>query len=217
MSWRCHDLSNSRRTDSSGGPDIRAIRYNRSALVYQNVRRLAFAPDSSVLDTGSRAQCATGELPMRRIIDTLFAIVLVGVLAGVAMHYKHERRFEQDVMVTRSEVRRFQAQIMVQSALEKVPLSKRGYPLSIETQWFGGKLPKNLLLGAGYPWVEIASADQRNRTHPARRMATDRTLAQFWYNPNSGVVRARVPDSVSDATALRLYNEINDSSVSRVY
>ncbi len=48
-------------------------------------------------------------------------------------------------------------------------------------------------------------------------MDTNRQLAQFWYNPNTGVVRARVPDSVSDATALRLYNRINDSTVSRVY
>lgn len=154
---------------------------------------------------------------MRLIIDSLFAVVLVAVLAGVALHYKQERRFEQDVAGTRAEVRRFQAQIMVQSALEKVPLSQRGYPLTIETRWFGSTLPSNLLLGPAYPWVEIASADQRNRTHPVRRMATDRKLAQFWYNPNSGVVRARVPDSVSDATALRLYNEINDSAVSRIY
>ncbi len=154
---------------------------------------------------------------MRVIIDSLFAVVLVAVLAGVALHYKQERRFEQDVAVTRAEVRRFQTQIMVQSALEKVPLSQRGYPLSIETGWFGGKLPRNVLLGPAYPWVEIASADQRHSTHPATRMATDRKLAQFWYNPYSGVVRARVPDSVSDATALQLYNEINDSAVSRVY
>ena len=154
---------------------------------------------------------------MRRIIDSLFAFVLVGVLVGVALHYQHKRRFEQDVSVTRAAVRRFQAQIMVQSALEKVPLSQRGYPLTIETRWFGNTLPSNLLLGPAYPWVEIASADQRNMTHPPRRMATDRKLAQFWYNPNNGVVRARVPDSVSDATALRLYNDINDTAVSRVY
>ncbi len=154
---------------------------------------------------------------MRRIIDILFAIVIVCVLAGVALHYKRERRFEQDVSMTRKEVRRFQAQIMVQSALEKVPMSQRGYPLLIEPRWFGENLPRNLLLGPAYPWVEIASVDQYGRTHPARRMATDRKQAQFWYNPHSGVVRARVPDSVSDATALRLYNEINDSDVSRVY
>ncbi len=154
---------------------------------------------------------------MRRIIDILFAIVIVSVLAGVALHYRHERQFKQDVSMTRAEVRRFQAQIMVQSALEKVPLSQRGYPLSIETRWFGGNLPNNLLLGPAYPWVEFASVDQYDRTHPARRMAIDRKQAQFWHNPNSGVVRARVPDSVSDATALRLYNDINDTAVSRVY
>ncbi len=154
---------------------------------------------------------------MRRTIDILFAIVIVCLLAGVALHYRHERRFELDVSTTRAEVRRFQAQIMVQSALEHVPLSQRGYPMVIEPRWFNGHLPRNLLLGPAYPWVEIASADQSDKTHPVRRMATDRKQAQFWYNPNSGVVRARVPDNVSDATALRLYNEINDSHVSRVY
>ena len=72
--------------DPSEASDIRAIRYNRSALARRRVCRLAFAPVWSVLDTGSRAQCATGGLPMRRIIDILFAIVLIGVPAGVAMH-----------------------------------------------------------------------------------------------------------------------------------
>lgn len=154
---------------------------------------------------------------MRLIIDSLVAMMLVGVLAGVALHYRREQVVEQQVTMTRAEVRRFQAQIMVQAAMEKVALSQRGYPLSIETRWFGGDLPSNLLLGPAYPWVEIAPETQRDMVHPPRRMATTRNLAQFWYNPNTGVVRARVPDSVSDATALRLYNEINDSDVSRVY
>jgi hypothetical protein len=31
----------------------------------------------------------------------------------------------------------------------------------------------------------------------------------FWYNPALGVVRARVPRTLSDAEALELYNEVN--------
>lgn len=154
---------------------------------------------------------------MRLVIDSLVALMLVAVLAGVALHYRQEQLVEQRVLITQSEVRRFQAQIMLQAAVEKVPLSHRGYPLSIATQWFAGDLPSNLLLGPAYPWVEIAPDTHRNLLHPTRHMATNRNLAQFWYNPYTGVVRARVPDSVSDETALRLYNEINDCDVSRVY
>ncbi len=154
---------------------------------------------------------------MRLIIDSLLALMLVGVLAGVAMHYRHEGKLKQQLDLTAAEVQRFQAQIMLQAALEKVPLSQRGYPVTIDTKWFGDSLPTNVLLGPAYPWVEIASVTERNRLHPTRRMATTRQLAQFWYNPNTGVVRARVPDRVSDATALRLYNQINDSHVAQVY
>ena len=154
---------------------------------------------------------------MRLIIDSLVALMLVGVLAGVTLHYQHELQVEKQVEMTRSDVRRFQAQIMIQAAMEKVPLSQRGYPLTIQTQWFGSDLPANLLLGPAYPWVEIAGEAARDRLHPTRRMATTQKLAQFWYNPNTGVVRARVPDSVSDKTALRLYNQINESNVKRVY
>ncbi len=185
--------------------------------MFRRTVRLVTAPVRAVLDTGYRARCAIGELRMRLIIDSLLALMLVGVLAGVGLHYRHARQVEQQIELTRSEVRRFQAQIMLQAALEKVPLSQRGYPVTIDTKWFGDSLPTNLLLGPAYPWVEIASATERNRLHPTRRMATTRQLAQFWYNPNTGMVRARVPDSVSDATALRLYNRINDSAVSRVY
>ena len=185
--------------------------------MFRRTVRLATAPVHAVLDTGYRARCAIGELPMRLIIDSLLALMLVGVLAGVGLHYRHERQVEQQLSATRAEVRRFQAQIMLQAALEKVPLSQRGYPATIDIKWFGGNLPTNLLLGPAYPWVEIASETERDRLHPIRRMATNRKLAQFWYNPNTGVVRARVPDRVSDATALRLYNQINDSHVAQVY
>ncbi len=154
---------------------------------------------------------------MRLVLDSLVALMLVAVLAGVTLHYRHQRVREEMVVATRSEIRRFQAQLMVQAALEKVPLTQRGYPVSAEPAWFAGNLPANLLLDSSYPWVEIAGHSERDRLHPARRMATSRSLAQFWYNPYKGVVRGRVPDSVSDATALRLYNLINDSNVARVY
>ena len=143
--------------------------------------------------------------------------MLVGILAGVTLHHRYERAIEEKVMATRSEIRRFHTQVMIQAAMENVPLTQRGYPVVVEPEWFAGHRPANLLLGPTYPWVEIAGQAERDRLHPARRIATSRSLAQFWYNPYQGVVRGRVPDSVSDATALRLYNRINDSDVARIY
>jgi hypothetical protein len=57
----------------------------------------------------------------------------------------------------------------------------------------------------------VASEEDAGADHPRDPMAAGPGLAQFWYNPSKGVVRARVPDDVSEATALRLYNRVNDS------
>lgn len=171
----------------------------------------------TVLEVDNCARRAMGDASMRLVLDSLVALMLVGILAGVTLHHRHERAIEEKVKATRSEIRRFHTQVMIQAAIENVPLTQRGYPVVVEPEWFAGNRPANLLLGPTYPWVEIAGQAERDRLHPARRIATSRSLAQFWYNPYQGVVRGRVPDSVSDATALRLYNRINDSHVSRVY
>ncbi len=153
---------------------------------------------------------------MRLITDTLVALMLVGLLAGVIIHHRHKRDLEHRVRTTGAAVERFQMEINLQAAMEKVTLTKRGYPQSVKLEWFEGDLPKNSLMGDRYPWVEIASSSRRDRLHPVNRMATTFEVAQFWYNPYTGVVRARVPDSASDATALRLYNRVNNSDLGRI-
>jgi len=37
--------------------------------------------------------------------------------------------------------------------------------------------------------------------------------AMFWYNPARGVIRARVPRTLSDADAVALYNDVNRTKV----
>ncbi len=152
---------------------------------------------------------------MRLFTDTLVALMLVGLVAGVVLHHHHKRDLEERVRMTRGEVERFQSQIMLQAALETVALTPRGYPQTVKREWFEDDLPRNHLMGAMAPWVEIAPLSRRDRPHPVNRMATTSQVAQFWYNPRTGVVRARVPDSVSDTTALRLYNAVNDSDLKR--
>ena len=154
---------------------------------------------------------------MRVILDSLGVLMLVGVLAGMAMHFRQEKDTQQRLELARSETERFRSQIMLRTALGEVELTQRGYPATIQPEWFPARLPHNPLLPEGHPWVEIAETTNIDLQHPRRRIASNREVAQFWYNPHTGIVRARAPGDVSDARALRLYNYINDTELSNIF
>jgi hypothetical protein len=154
---------------------------------------------------------------MRLIIDTLVALMLAGVLAGVVTFYNGRRDRDGQVELARAEVERFQREIMLQAALEQVPQSEAGYPRTIDLAWFQGDLPLNPLLDEGRPWLEIASAADRHLAHPVYRCASQPSLASFWYNPANGIVRARVPAGISDHEALGLYNRVNACSLESLF
>ena len=147
---------------------------------------------------------------MRLFLDTLVALMLVGLLAGLVMYHREARDTQALRELTRDEVRRFQQQIHLHTALSNGEQRGRGYPASIDPAWFQGSLPANPLLGPDHPWLEVAGSNQQGAMHPPGLTAADRDTASFWYNPASGVVRARVPTGTSDAHALELYNFVND-------
>jgi len=53
--------------------------------------------------------------------------------------------------------------------------------------------------------------------HPVNRLCDGPRTATFWYNPTTGVVRARVPHMVSDQRSLELYNYINGSQLDDLF
>ena len=147
---------------------------------------------------------------MRITIYSLVALMVTGVVAGVVLYGRAARETEQRIVQARAEVRRFQSQIMLQAGLEQAELTVRGYPVAVNPEWFHGNLPTNPLLGPGHPWLGIANDSRSDLEHPVNLTASDHSLAQFWYNPYTGQVRARVPAGISDAAALELYNRVND-------
>ena len=150
---------------------------------------------------------------MRLILDTLVALMLAAILVGVVFYSRTDQAVNRANETTRLELRRFQQQISLQTALGKVERTERGYPLTIDPAWFQGNLPSNPLLGPEHPWVEIASPEQEDLMHPIERVASSKGVAKFWYNPRAGVVRARVPVGLRDIASLELYNFVNDSSL----
>jgi len=150
---------------------------------------------------------------MRLFMDSVIALMLTAILAGMVWYKKVDQNNDAMRDIARTEVRRFQQQIALQSALAKVERNDRGYPATVDPDWFSTSLPANPLLGVNHPWLEVAGADQKDLIHPPNRVAGSHLIAKFWYNPHTGTVRARVPAEVSDHAALEMYNFINESAL----
>ena len=154
---------------------------------------------------------------MRRFIDVLAVLTLAGL--GAAIFYAQKDRYdhEQAVEQVSEAVRIFDLKIKYHAATEGAELTARGWPVTIDPAWFEGAVPRNPLVSADRPWLEIAGPDDAELQHPRLRMTVDLTVASFWYNPYNGALRARVPVTTSDAEALQMYNTVNHSSLTSIF
>ncbi|MFG0328763.1 MAG: hypothetical protein ACF8PN_02585 [Phycisphaerales bacterium] len=154
---------------------------------------------------------------MRLFIDTLVAAMLAALLAGVLTWQDQREQEKADVAAVRMNIRQIQQQIMLQSVLAKAPRNEYGFPRSIDPKWFGENTPTNPLVGPMHPWLEIAGEHEFELTHPSVKVASERSTASFWYNPRLGIVRARVPQMVSDRLTLETYNYVNESALTSLF
>jgi hypothetical protein len=154
---------------------------------------------------------------MRWMRDVVAAIGLLGLVGGT-LYLQRERR-EEDALFqhVQTDVRRMELEIKYRAATKTTELNARGWPVTIDPSWFKDKPPVNTLLNDDRPWVEVAGTAQAELMHPPVRMAVDKSLAAFWYNPYQGVVRARVPVMVSDDKATELYNRINGVGMPSIF
>ncbi|MCA9283626.1 MAG: hypothetical protein KDA22_00310 [Phycisphaerales bacterium] len=153
---------------------------------------------------------------MRLLIDSLVALMLAGVLAGVIVASRDDERMEQRVQAASSELWRLKEEVMLQAALQRDGLASVP-PKEIDPRWFHQDPPRNPLLEDDRPWIDIARGVERTLEHPVDKAALDRNAALFWYNPSTGALRARVPLQVSDADTLELYNRVNGTALTRLY
>jgi hypothetical protein len=128
---------------------------------------------------------------------------------------------EKEAMIERAagELRRVELELKYRAAAKLPGLNGKGWPQQIEEEWFRGPsgVPRNPLVSSERPWVDIATGEELEMDHPALKMTADPRLAGFWYNPNLGVVRARVPVMVSDVDSLELYNRVNGTHLASIF
>ncbi|MCC6682883.1 MAG: hypothetical protein IT445_18450 [Phycisphaeraceae bacterium] len=149
---------------------------------------------------------------MRLVIDSLIALMMVSLLGTVL--WAHQRQQQQDLsrQMLCDALARLHQQTVYHGALGDVDLSDNGFPQQVMPDWFGQQFPCNTLTDARRPWIDVAPpgdmADQ-----PPDPVLTEEQQAAFWYNPNRGLFRARVPAQVNDRQTLALYNQINQCAL----
>lgn len=154
---------------------------------------------------------------MRILVDLVALLALLALVAGAALHHRAGDRQRAEVQSVRSAVGRLEQTLRIKAATGEVEVNGRGWPVDINPDWFGDDPPRNSLLSSGRPWLEIASSEPASLTNPAVRIAYDRSVAAFWYNPANGAIRARIPATVSDQRAVELYNRINGVALRSIF
>lgn len=154
---------------------------------------------------------------MRRVVDGVALVGLAAVGVGVGIFILSDRDLDARAHSTAVAVRRFEQEIKLRGATGRAEVNARGYPLTIQAEWFQGEAPANDLVGHGHPWVEVAAPGEAALQDPRVRVAIDESIAGFWYNPSLGIIRARVPTGMSDQRAVELYNRINRAAITAIF
>jgi len=145
---------------------------------------------------------------MRLLIDSLIAMMLVAVLAGIILHHRQQQRQLSQYQALHTSLTQFREAVVYHGAMDRSIANEWGYPLTISPLWFPEGLPTNHLIPGRHPWIDIAPPGDMN-DQPPDPIATRPGQAGFWYNPNRGVIRARVTRQYTEQAALSLYNQIN--------
>ncbi len=154
---------------------------------------------------------------MRWLIDLFALIVAIAMLVGLVWFHDQDDSREAEIKHTLAARNRLELEIRYRSVTRSTELNPRGWPVTVDPNWFENEPPRNPLISAQCPWVEVASIDEAGLQDPPIRMAIDGSHAGFWYNPYLGILRARVPVMLSDQDSLELYNRLNATRLASIF
>ncbi len=161
---------------------------------------------------------------MRLLIDSLVALAVVAVV----VIYFAQRRSGEATLALEQEVRAnldvlhertaFHGALRWGQMLENDERPMTKFPVEVMPAWFGGAMPGNVVAatdqeGGARPWLDVAPTDDLSE-HPPDPVLVRPGQAGLWYNPNTGVFRARTPLEAGDALTLARYNRLNGTSLS---
>ncbi len=156
---------------------------------------------------------ALGKSMRRLIMYALFLLALAGTVGAFSWHQRARSDELAEINRARASLQRLERELKVRAATGQCKVNGRGWPDTVEPEWFTVDPPINPLVPIDRPWLEIAGAGEEALMDPPLRQTVTSEVASYWYNPATGVVRARVGPRISDRSALRLYNQVNGTSL----
>lgn len=149
---------------------------------------------------------------MRILIDSLIGLMLVAVVVCVVVLNNDRKQGEQDVVQVKDALVQLDKQAEYRTALQSAMAGQDTMLVHLHQEWFGDDVPTNVLLDPNHPWIDLAPPGDLG-IHPPDPVATHLGQAGFWYNPTTGIFRARVKPTANEGQTLALYNQINGTSL----
>lgn len=148
---------------------------------------------------------------MRLMIDTMIALLLVGVLAGLLWQHRAEQNEVLEVQAVHDAMSALYEESLYHGT-DPDALTSAGFPKTISIAWFEGRLPVNVKVPTSQPWLDVAPEGDAT-DHPPDPVIVSSTQAGFWYNPHRGVFRARVKQQFTEQETIDLYNQLNHTAL----
>lgn len=149
---------------------------------------------------------------MRIIIDIMIGLMVVSVIAGGVYLYTSRAQEDNQIQTVRTALAQLEQQAAYHQTVQSAMAQRDVLLVHIHEQWFGEDVPANVLLDRDRPWIDLAPPGDLGE-HPPDPVASSESQAGFWYNPTTGVFRARVRPAASEARTLALYNQINGTAL----
>ena len=159
---------------------------------------------------------------MRRLVDILVVLSVLVTAGVIFQHRSAQTQPENRESGVRQSLTRLYERASYFGALSQTEgQAATLWPSEVLPSWFGSDLPINGMLPGvdgviGRPWLDLAPPGD-DAVHPPDPVAVELSQAQFWYNPELGIFRARVPATLGEQDALSLYNRLNGVDLAELH
>ncbi|MCA9278166.1 MAG: type II secretion system protein [Phycisphaeraceae bacterium] len=142
------------------------------------------------------------------MIELVTVMVVIGVIVAIAVPRVGYASTRASIVSAKMSARN------LQSAIEAAYYEYGTWPKSNLEDILGDVFSANPLAASGAPVLEIETGLNYNDVHPVDKTSSPADPdAGWWYNPESGSIRARVYEAKTGVLTIELYNEVNGTNI----
>jgi prepilin-type N-terminal cleavage/methylation domain-containing protein len=138
------------------------------------------------------------------LVEVLIVVLIMGILAAAVVQHSNHSTQDAQIALVQQHIRAIKNEVEMQRALTGE------FPSEIKAEWFASGIPKHPGNDGSVADIHVFST-VASRQHPQYKIVDQ--FGAYWYNPNNGAVRARVPEQRTNAVTLAAYNYVNNAKL----